>query len=222
MVYIAETTSSAIRLNATWALTHAAMSLLRDRYEQTVRFSWLLRSSNDDEYHKYGRAFFSKVNTLTRSMSPKARKHYDEMVGPSPEWATTAMTKDQRSYLEKWNALDLLSMATKRDALPPIGDIELAKATLADLYYGIYAQFSSVTHYDRYGIELLSLHKPKTSDGPLILAADPRWPAMLTLNNSLLDLIQCYEAANLCAGKDGASLASLYEEWKFLTKRTLA
>jgi hypothetical protein len=44
MLYIAEITSTAIRLNATWALTPAAMSLLRDRYEQTVRFSWLVRN----------------------------------------------------------------------------------------------------------------------------------------------------------------------------------
>jgi hypothetical protein len=44
MVYIAEITSNAIRLTATWGLTPAAMSLLRDRYEQTVRFSWLVRN----------------------------------------------------------------------------------------------------------------------------------------------------------------------------------
>lgn len=44
MLYIAEITSTAIRLNASWALTHAALSLLRDRYEQTIRFSWLVRN----------------------------------------------------------------------------------------------------------------------------------------------------------------------------------
>lgn len=43
MVYIGETTSVALRLNAIWALTLPAFSLCRDRYEQTVRFSWLAR-----------------------------------------------------------------------------------------------------------------------------------------------------------------------------------
>ena len=43
MLYIAEMTSSAIRLNMSWALAHPAMSLFRDRYEQTLRFSWLVR-----------------------------------------------------------------------------------------------------------------------------------------------------------------------------------
>src|SRR5260370_7262707 len=41
LTYISEIMSTAIRLNATWALTHAAMSLTRDRYEQAVRFSCL-------------------------------------------------------------------------------------------------------------------------------------------------------------------------------------
>src|ERR1700733_10166184 len=40
MLYIAEMTSSAIRLDASWGLSHPAMSLLRDGYEQTLRFSW--------------------------------------------------------------------------------------------------------------------------------------------------------------------------------------
>jgi len=41
MMYIAEVTSNGIRLTATWGLTPAAVSLLRDRYEQAVRFSGL-------------------------------------------------------------------------------------------------------------------------------------------------------------------------------------
>jgi hypothetical protein len=53
MLYIAEITSSAIRLNASWGLTHAAMSLLRDRYEQTLRFSWLVRNPDPQAFEKY-------------------------------------------------------------------------------------------------------------------------------------------------------------------------
>src|SRR5450631_4390180 len=52
LTYISEITSTAIRLNASWALTHAAMSLVRDRYEQLVRFSWLARQKDDTEDRK--------------------------------------------------------------------------------------------------------------------------------------------------------------------------
>ena len=53
LMYISEVMSTAVRLNASWALTHAAMSLMRDRYEQTVRFSWLARQTENDEMKKF-------------------------------------------------------------------------------------------------------------------------------------------------------------------------
>ncbi|KTT98574.1 hypothetical protein NS355_08850, partial [Sphingomonas yabuuchiae] len=43
MLYVAEASSAGLRLAASWALTHPAFSLCRDRYEQCVRFSWLAR-----------------------------------------------------------------------------------------------------------------------------------------------------------------------------------
>src|SRR4051794_23772325 len=48
MMYISDATSTAIRLTATWSLIPSAMSLLRDRYEQAVRFSWLARNPDPD------------------------------------------------------------------------------------------------------------------------------------------------------------------------------
>ena len=55
MMYIAESTSNAIRMDATWGLIPPAMSLVRDRYEQTVRFSWLVRNPDPEEFRKYER-----------------------------------------------------------------------------------------------------------------------------------------------------------------------
>ena len=46
LMYMAESASTAVRLNATWSLSLPAMSLLRDRYEQVVRFSWLARQTD--------------------------------------------------------------------------------------------------------------------------------------------------------------------------------
>jgi len=70
MLYIAEITSTAIRLNATWALTPAAMSLLRDRYEQTVRFSWLVRNPDKKEFEKYERTKVAKINSTSGTLTP--------------------------------------------------------------------------------------------------------------------------------------------------------
>ncbi len=220
MVYIGEATSTAIRLNATWALTHPAMSLLRDRYEQAVRFSWLLRSPKDDEYHKYGRAYFAKMNSLIRDMPPEMMKTYEKWMGEAPEWAKETPTKENRAYFEAWNTLDLRSMATKRDALPPISDCKIARQELAGWYGSIYAQFSSVSHYDRYSVELLGLHR--APDGQLVLAPDPQWPAILTLHLALFDVIFCYEATQLFLQKDGTdAYGKLLDECHELMRKVL-
>jgi hypothetical protein len=216
MLYIAEVTSSAIRLDASWALTHAAMSLLRDRYEQAVRFSWLVRSG-EDEFHKYERAIFAKMNSLVRSLGVETKKHYAELVGELPDWATETPTKEERAYLDAWGTLDLRSMATKRDALPPLAEKTVAKESLAHWYESIYSQFSSVSHYDRYSIEILGLHP--APDGRLVLAAQPHWPGLLILQNCYFDIIQCFEAAHVCHKQNAASTFELFlAEWLSLSK----
>ena len=43
-------------------------------------------------------------------------------------------------------------------------------------YESIYSQFSSVSHYDRYSIELLGIQP--APDGTLVLAAQPHWPKL--------------------------------------------
>jgi hypothetical protein len=168
MMYIAEVTSNAIRLNATWELTPAAMSLLRDRYEQTVRFSWLVRNPDPQEYVKYERAMFGKINTLVRNVEPETVKHFEESMGPIAPWAIEPLTKQERHYFNAWNDLDLRSMARKRDAFPPIADNLLAKEKLERSYNAVYGQLSSVSHYDRFSIEMV---KPRSSvDGTVGLS----------------------------------------------------
>ena len=196
MLYIAEVTSSAVRLNASWALTLAAMSLLRDRYEQVVRFSWLFRNPDQTEFQKYERSKFSKINSLVRNMSPETRSRYQELMGqPLPAWATETPSKEERAQLDAWNMLDLRSMVMRRDAFPPVADTALAKQPLAQWYGSIYSQFSSVTHYDRYAIELLGLQE--TADGSPFLGSQPHWPGLLILQNAHFDLIQCFEASEI-------------------------
>lgn len=119
LTYISETTSTAIRLNATWALTLPAMSLLRDRYEQTVRSSWLARQPDSVELVKYIASHYAKANKVFRGLSPKARDVLEDASFKFDPWMTDTPTKEERAYLERWNSLDLYSMAKKRDALAP-------------------------------------------------------------------------------------------------------
>src|SRR6202035_5914667 len=67
-------------------------------------------------------------------------------------------------------------MAAKRDALPPFSDSVLAKESLLHWYESIYSQFSSVSHYDRYSIELLGIQP--APDGTLVFAGQPHWPKL--------------------------------------------
>ena len=84
MMFISEVMSLGIRMNASWGLTHAAMSLLRDRYEQTVRFSWLDRQTDQNEIGKYLLSFYSKARKLMRS--ELARWDYEQSFGKLPDW----------------------------------------------------------------------------------------------------------------------------------------
>jgi hypothetical protein len=218
MVYIAEVTSTAIRLNATWSLTPAAMSLLRDRYEQTVRFSWLTRNPSPDEYLKYERAMFGKINSIVRKLEPETIRRFEKSMGPVAPWAIEPLSKEQRAYFEAWTNTNLRDMATKRDAFPPIAGNHVAKQTLAPMYEAIYAQFSSVSHYDRFSIEMV--RPEQHDDGTISLTLAPHWPALLILRTATLDIIQCFEATQVCFDQNTAvKFESLFMEWHSLAKK---
>ena len=212
MLYIAEIMSSAVRLNASWGMTPAAMSLLRDRYEQTLRFSWLVRNPDPLAFEKYDRTKFSKMSDLTRSTTNQTREYFEKLLGPLPAWATEAPTKEQRAFFEEWSRLDLRSMGKKRDEFPPSADAAIAKEKLGRLYDSIYAQFSSVSHYDRFSIDFMMLNK--IADGRMVLGAQPHWPGLLILENAHFDIIQCFEAAQVCHERDAVAIFDgFFQEW---------
>lgn len=213
MMYIARATSLALRINASWVLTHPALSLLRDRYEQVVRFSWLARQSDNKEMSKYLASYYAKSIKLRHGMTPQQKAEFDKLITSIPGWLKEKPTKEQREYLDRWNSFDLLSMVKKRDAQPPLSAVRLAKSPLADLYNSVYAQFSSVTHYDMYSINMLHLFKPPNGD-TLVLAPDPGFPAIIFLDNALFDLIQCFEASRRFFKSDlDAEFDALYDEY---------
>ncbi len=218
LIYISEITSTAIRLNASWALTHAAMSLARDRYEQVVRFSWLARQKDDAEMQKFYAYYHARANKIFRSLKDKAKEEFDKMVDNPPEWTTRPFTSDEKKYFEAWDTLDLLSLVKKRDKIEPLGQSLLAIQKLEQYYPAVYQQFSSVSHTDMYSVALLGLHKNALGD--FVLAPDPYWPAFLTCFNALFDTLQCFECAQGFYNKDcEKDFAEIFQEWDNLANK---
>jgi hypothetical protein len=216
MMHISEVMSLGIRMNASWGLTHAAMSLLRDRYEQTVRFSWLARQTDDKELKKYTLYFYSKARSLMRA--PSARRDYEQSMGKLPQWVTEELTKEQAAQIREWESLDLRTMATRRDSLPLLTELQIGKETLGTHYDTIYSQFSSVAHFDFYSVQLIGLHE--TNPGRFELETGLHWPGLLILQNCQLDIIQCFEAVSAYYAKNAGELFNqLLLEWYRLTSQ---
>jgi hypothetical protein len=217
LLYIGEATSSAVRLNATWALSLPSMSLVRDRYEQVVRLTWLSRQPDNVELVKFIASHYAKANKVFRSVSQSIRDEIQKNF-KLDSWMTETPTKEQREYLSRWENLDLYSMAKKADELASKASGKLGLQKLADLYSPIYQQFSSVSHADMYAVRLLGLHR--SPDGQMVLAADPNWPLVLTCYNALFDLIQCHEILAMDDTKaDIGVLDSLFDEWQASSDR---
>lgn len=186
MLYVAEATSVALRLNASWALTHPAFSLCRDRYEQCARFSWLARQTDDREWHRYiADKYFREA---------RIKKVFADRGVDIPELDTRSfeeLPEDKKKSFRHWDNLKLDQLAEGRDKLEGITGSRLDEENLRWLYDSIYRQGSSVAHYDLYSINLLGLY-----EGPngLVLAPDPALPVVTVLHCTLFDLIQCSEA----------------------------
>jgi len=220
MLYISEATSSAIRLSVTWALSLPAMSLVRNRYEQVVRHSWLMHQSDNAEMVKYLGFHYAKASKVYSQLDEATRNELLRMNVDVDEWLTEKLTKEQRHYLERWEKLDLESMVKKRDTLLNDDVPCRAQRELADLYTPVYRQFSSVSHFDMYSMNMLGLHK--SPNGLFVLAPDPWWPAILCLYTSLLDLIHCSEASKLAYRVDRqADWASLFDRWRGYRDRVI-
>jgi hypothetical protein len=187
MMHVSEVMSLGIRSNASWGLVHAGMSLLRDRYEQTVRFSWLAREPDGIEHSKYLLHFYSKARSLMRNSS--VRESYEKDFGPLPTWVTEELTKDEYKKMRSWEDLDLRTMATRRDKLIALTPLPIGNEKLEPDYEPIYAQFSSVSHFDMYSLELMRIREEEEAGSQEAwpeaeslamkdsLGREPRWNA---------------------------------------------
>ena len=213
MTYVAEATSSGLRLNASWALTHPAFSLCRDRYEQCVRFSWLARQGDDREWHRYIAEFYLTRHRLKNAFDQSGIAlpvDLDDGLSEAPAYV--------RERFADWRNTPIDQKARRRDGLAGITGSAVDRESLFGFYDSIYRQGSSVSHYDLYSVNMLGPY-----DGPdgVVLAPDPGMPIVLTLHCALFDIIQCAEAltrAEVPAPVD--AMNALVTEWWTNVRRT--
>src|SRR5271168_3831133 len=103
-------------------------------------------------------------------------------------------------------------MAAKRDSFPPITDNRLSKRKLQPWYNAVYRQLSSISHYDRFAVEMVKLLP--IEDDKFALGFGSYWPKLLILYTTLLDIIECYEATTVCFQTDTSiEFESLFLEY---------
>lgn len=213
MTYVAEATSSGLRLDASWALTHPAFSLCRDRYEQCVRFSWLARQSDDREWYRYIADYYLTRHRLKNAFDQSGIAlpvDLDDGLSEAP-----AYVRERFAY---WRNTPVDQLARRRDGLAGITGSVVDRESLFGFYDSIYRQGSSVSHYDLYSVNMLGLH-----DGPegLVLAPDPGMPIVLALHCALFDIVQCAEAlARAEAPAPAETLDTLIAEWWTFVRQT--
>ncbi len=213
MMYVGEATSAALRLNASWALTHPAFSLCRDRFEQTVRFSWLARQKDEGGWLAYLNHYELAVSKLKNAF---AQRKIDPLVELASK--LDKCSKEEKAIYEEWSKKPLEQLARERELLPGFTKTKVDTQKIDVFYESIYRQGSSVSHFDAYSIKMLGLHR---NGSQLILAPDPYFPIVLVLHNSLFDVIMCAEGAT----KFGCELSAkpwndLVDRWWSATKET--
>lgn len=213
MTYVAEATSSGLRLNASWALTHPAFSLCRDRFEQCVRFSWLARQCDDREWYRYIADYYLTRHRLKNAFEQSqidVPVNLDDGLGEAPTYV--------RERFAYWRNTPVDQMARRRDGLAGITNSTVDRETLFGFYDSIYRQGSSVSHYDLYSVNMLGRYD---SQEGLVLASDPGMPIVLALHCAIFDIVQCAEAlARAEAPAPAGTLNDLIADWWTYVKRT--
>ncbi|MDB5718719.1 MAG: hypothetical protein JWM38_2146 [Sphingomonas bacterium] len=213
MMYVAEASSAGLRLNASWALSHPAFSLCRDRYEQCVRFSWLARQTDAREWYRYIADYYLTRHRLKNAFQQSGIDlpvDLDDGLAEAP-----AYVRERFAY---WRNTPVDQMARKRDALAGITGSRVDREALVGFYDSIYRQGSSVAHYDLYSINMLGLYD---NGFGLILAPDPGLPIVMVLHCAMFDIVQCAEAlarTDVPAPADAAD--ALVGEWWECVRRT--
>jgi hypothetical protein len=197
--------------HAAWSLigtgsVHPALALARVRLEQIIVMSYLILENPDVGFKAY--AAFAPITEYRTAeavlsddfLSPRLqdRIKLDELKAK----ALSAQTEINPGFdlvagklQSKWTALDLYSMALRRDTLISNSHFVASRLfPLAAVYIAIYKTASSVVHADGSALGFPFRGTGNSADRSLTIDAATFWKLALPPHLVTFDFIQCYEA----------------------------
>lgn len=224
--YLAESTSSSVRMLVSSANLLPAIALARVRLEQIVVTSYLIHEEADvaltpylkhypiDAYRSNKGAI--EVPDLAKHLAPAAH----EATYRAAQAAKAAIDQnfdgtDAMLNRSKWTKLDLLSMARRRDVLtkgakgPSAFPLELS-------YASFYRDFSSVVHTSSMGISPDFVTVEFSSGGRYKFRPLGIWADYLTMTLASWDILNVFELLKAMEIDREPQLKALNSKWNQL------
>ncbi len=221
--YFAESTSSAIRLLASWDTALPAIALGRVRLEQVIVTSFLIhedtkaaltlylahypieayKSNKEAIKNEQLKQFLSKeAHDATTLAAVAAKKHLDQEFDGS----SASLNRS------KWTELDLLSMAKRRDLLTK-DSRNISRYPLELSYLSFYRDFSSVVHSGSMSISPEFVAMFSTQDGKVQIISNPVWSRLLMMALSTWDILHIFELLAAMQIDRESELKALHSRW---------
>lgn len=223
-MYIAKSTSYAIRLNSSWALVLPALALLRTRLEQTIVCSFLIH-----EEPEVGLERFVKHIPIGEFLHARRASQDESLAGYLPSdfnlEGLEQRAKSAQQELEpgfsieegrldrKWTHYSLNAMAHRRDKLVN-PDEWLTSESLEREYISFYKTASSIVHADASAVSFRFLRMMAAPDSTPVLTAKPDWALLTTAAAAHYDIIQCYETHRWLGLPDPEMYEPLVSDWE--------
>jgi len=222
IAYQAKTTSLAIRINNSWALSLPAFALTRVRLEQTIICSYLIHEEESIglspfvEYIPIGHYRATRVvledASLAEHLSHIDLNALETAATESQNKFTPGFSITNDKFERSWTKLDLRSMAKRRDLLVNRSSSVL-KHSLEREYITIYKEASSVVHADSSSLSFSFLDLFKSPSGQPVLMAVPSWALIVSATTSHYDILQCYEILRWIGISAGQEYQDLMGQW---------
>jgi hypothetical protein len=222
IAYQAKTTSLAIRVNNSWALSLPAFALTRVRLEQTIICSYLIHEEEPIglspfvEYIPIGNYKATKTvledASLAEHLSHVDLSVMETVATESQKKFTPSFSLMNDKFERSWTKLDLRSMAKRRDLLVNRSSSVL-KQSLEREYITIYKEASSIVHADCSSLSFAFLDLFKSPSGQPVLMAVPSWALIVSATTSHYDILQCYEVLSWIGIEAGQEYQDLMGQW---------
>lgn len=223
LAYSASSTSSAIRLLASWDTTIPAIALGRVRLEQIVVTSFLIHEDTKIALTPYLAHY--PIESYKSNKEAIKNERLKPFLPTAAHDATTLAAVAAKKRLDpafdgsaaslnrsKWTELDLLSMAKRRDSLTKDSQ-NISRYPLELSYLSFYRDFSSVVHSGSMSISPEFVAMFKTEDGRVHIMPNPVWSRLLMMTLSTWDILHVFELLSAMQIDRESELKALHSRW---------